>query len=312
MSKRKVKPTSTSSFGSPGRISHDSSPFYNSKLYQGRMVEDELEYIENSVPAEIVDRLHLKSSEDMSELPDHSVHLMVTSPPYNVSKEYDHDLTLEEYRGLLHRVLSETYRVLVTGGRACINIANLGRKPYLPLHAFLIEDMLRIGFLMRGEIIWNKASSASPSTAWGSWLSASNPVLRDVHEYILVFLKDSFSRPGQNRQSTIEKDDFLTWTKSVWDFPAVSARKVGHPAPFPEELPRRLIELYTFHNDVVLDPFCGSGTTCLAAYKANRHYVGYEINQAYITLAENRLEAEKEARESTTNTDNPQPSDETS
>lgn len=276
------------------------------------MVKDQVEYIENSIPKEMVNRFFLKSSEDMSELPDHSVHLMVTSPPYNVSKEYDHDLTLDEYRDFLNRVLIETYRVLVTGGRACINIANLGRKPYLPLHAFLIEDMLRIGFLMRGEIIWNKASSASPSTAWGSWLSASNPVLRDVHEYILVFSKDSFSRPGQDRLSTIEKDDFLAWTKSVWEFPAVSARKVGHPAPFPEELPRRLIELYSFTNDVVLDPFCGSGTTCLAAYKTDRHYVGYEINQEYIQLAENRLEAEKESNEQSTNTINLQPSDETS
>ena len=312
MSKRNSKSTRTSAFGSPGRISHDSSPFYNSKLYQGRLAKDKVEYIENEVPEEVVDRLILKSSEDMSELPDCSIHLMVTSPPYNVSKEYDHDLTLDEYRGLLNRVFSETYRVLVTGGRACINIANLGRKPYLPLHAFLIEDLLRIGFLMRGEIIWNKASSASPSTAWGSWLSASNPVLRDVHEYILVFSKDSFSRPGQDRHSTIEKDDFLTWTKSVWEFPAVSAKKVGHPAPFPEELPRRLIELYTFDNDVVLDPFCGSGTTCLAAYKADRHYVGYEINQEYILLAENRLEAEKETNEQSTDTNNLQPSDETS
>jgi site-specific DNA-methyltransferase (adenine-specific) len=172
--------------------------------------------------------------------------------------------------------------------------------------------MLNIGFLMRGEIIWNKASSASPSTAWGSWLSASNPVLRDVHEYILVFSKDSFSRPGQDRQSTIEKDDFLSWTKSVWDFAAVSAKKVGHPAPFPEELPRRLIELYTFTNDVVLDPFCGSGTTCLAAYKADRHYIGYEINQEYILLAENRLEAERESNEQSTNTQNLQPSERTS
>ncbi|HEY45790.1 MAG TPA: site-specific DNA-methyltransferase [Anaerolineae bacterium] len=312
MSKRNIKSTSTSSFGSPGRVSHDSSPFYNSRLYQDHLAKDQVDYIENSVPEEIVNRLFLKSSEDMSELPDHSIQLMVTSPPYNVSKEYDHDLTLDEYLDLLHRVLSETYRVLVTGGRACINIANLGRKPYLPLHAFLIEDMLRIGFLMRGEIIWNKASSASQSTAWGSWLSASNPVLRDVHEYILVFSKDSFSRAGQDRQSTIEKDDFLSWTKSVWEFPAVSARKVGHPAPFPEELPRRLIELYTFNNDVVLDPFCGSGTTCLAAYKANRHYIGYEINQEYILLAENRLEAEKETHEHSINTDNLQPSDESS
>lgn len=291
MSKGKRKATRTSSFGSPGRISHDSSPFYNSRLYDGQRLKDRVEYIENKIPKEVLNRLFLKSSEDMGELPDHSIHLMVTSPPYNVSKEYDQDLTLDEYRDLLRQVFRETYRVLVTGGRACVNIANLGRKPYLPLHAYVIEDMLEIGFLMRGEIIWNKASSASPSTAWGSWLSASNPVLRDVHEYILVFSKDSFSRSRHERESTIIKDDFLTWTKSVWDFPAVSARQVGHPAPFPEELPRRLIELYTFLDDVVLDPFCGSGTTCLAALKAKRHYIGYEINPEYLRLAKERLQA---------------------
>ena len=290
MSKGKRKATRTSSFGSPGRISHDSSPFYNSRLYDGQRLKDHVEFIENKIPKQVLNRLFLKSSEDMSELPDHSVHLMITSPPYNVSKEYDQDLTLDEYRELLRQVFRETYRVLATGGRACVNIANLGRKPYLPLHACVIEDMLEIGFLMRGEIIWNKASSASPSTAWGSWLSANNPVLRDVHEYILVFSKDSFSRSGSERESTIIKDDFLAWTKSVWDFPSVSARQVGHPAPFPEELPRRLIELYTFLDDVVLDPFCGSGTTCLAALKAKRHYIGYEINPEYLRLAEERLQ----------------------
>jgi site-specific DNA-methyltransferase (adenine-specific) len=142
---------------------------------------------------------------------------------------------------------------------------------------------------MRGEIIWNKAASASSSTAWGTWLSATNPVLRDIHEYILVFSKGSFSRQGKSRESTILKDDFLELTKSVWNFPAVSARRIGHPAPFPEELPRRLIELYTFKGDVVLDPFCGSGTTCLAARNSGRHYVGYEIEPEYVKLAEERI-----------------------
>ncbi len=225
----------------------------------------------------------------MSELPDYSVHLMVTSPPYNVRKEYDEDLTLEEYIDLLHVVFKETYRVLVTGGRACINIANLGRKPYLPLHALIIQTMLEIGFLMRGEIIWDKAASASPSTAWGSWQSASNPVLRDVHEYILVFSKESFSRKPEVKEDTIERESFLEWTKSIWTFPAVSAKRIGHPAPFPEELPRRLIDLYSFKNDVVLDPFCGSGTTCLAAFRLGRQYIGYEINPQYKQLAEERL-----------------------
>jgi site-specific DNA-methyltransferase (adenine-specific) len=230
----------------------------------------------------------------MDELPDNSIHLMVTSPPYNVSKEYDDDLTLDEYRGLLRTVFQETYNKLISGGRACINVANLGRKPYIPLHSYIIEDMLQIGFLMRGEIIWNKASSASPSTAWGSWMSASNPVLRDIHEYILVFSKDSFSRTKTRRKkkNTIRKEEFLEWTKSVWTFPAVSARSIGHPAPFPEELPFRLIQLYSFEEDVVLDPFCGSGTTCISAYKSGRSYVGYDSEPKYVALANKRLEAE--------------------
>jgi site-specific DNA-methyltransferase (adenine-specific) len=214
---------------------------------------------------------------------------MITSPPYNVKKEYDDDLSLDEYRKLLKNVFKETYKKLVTGGRVCINIANLGRKPYIPLHQYIIEDMTDIGYLMRGEIIWNKASSSSPSTAWGSWLSAGNPVLRDIHEYILVFSKESFSRKGLNKKNSIKKEEFLEWTKSVWTFSAVSAKSIGHPAPFPEELPHRLIELYSFKGDVILDPFCGSGTTCIAALKGGRKYIGYDIEKEYVNLANKRL-----------------------
>jgi len=170
----------------------------------------------------------------MNELPNNSVHLMITSPPYNVTKEYDDNLNLEEYLILLKKVWTETYRVLASGGRACINVANLGRKPYIPLHSYIIDDMLEIGFQMRGEIIWNKASSASPSTAWGSWLSAANPVLRDIHEYILIFSKDSFSHVSKGKESTISKEEFLEWTKSVWTFPAVSAKKLVTPPHSPK------------------------------------------------------------------------------
>jgi len=214
---------------------------------------------------------------------------MVTSPPYNVSKEYDDDLSLEEYRALLSKVFAETYRVLVPGGRACVNVANVGRKPYLPLHSFLIDDLTRLGFLMRGEIIWNKASSAGPSTAWGSWRSPSNPSLRDVHEYILVFCKESFSRSRPDRRPTIGREEFLELTKSVWTFSSESAKRIGHPAPFPIELPRRLIELYTYAGEVVLDPFAGSGSTCVAARQSGRHFVGYEKVEEYADLARARV-----------------------
>jgi site-specific DNA-methyltransferase (adenine-specific) len=261
-------------------------------MYDVQPLQEAETFLECPVPDDILNHILLRSSQDMGALPDHCVHLMVTSPPYNASKEYDEDLTLEEYRQLLHGVFKETYRVLVTGGRACVNIANLGRKPYLPLHSMIIAEMLELGFLMRGEIIWDKAASAASSTAWGSWLSAANPVLRDVHEYILVFSKASFQRQSEERESTIKKDDFLAWTKSVWNFPAASARQIGHPAPFPLELPRRLIELYTFKEDVVLDPFAGSGTTCLAARDLGRRYIGYEINPEYHQLAIDRLAQE--------------------
>ncbi len=226
----------------------------------------------------------------MDALPECSVHLMVTSPPYNVGKEYDNNLTLDEYRAFIKRVLTEVYRVLVPGGRICFNIANLGRRPYLPMHRFIIEDMLTLGFLMRGEIIWNKAASSASSTAWGSWMSASNPTLRDVHEYILVGCKETFKRPKvEGRTSTISRNDFLAWTRSVWEFPAESARKIGHPAPFPTELPRRCIELYTYTDEVVLDPFMGSGSTALAALETGRQFVGYETSSEYRELAMQRL-----------------------
>ena len=286
---RRRKATQTSSFGTSGRIGHNSSRFYAGRLYEGLPTESRVPYEENPLPADVVNRIFQHTSENMSELPDRSVHLMVTSPPYNVGKEYDEDLTLDEYRAFLKRVMAEVHRVLVPGGRACINIANLGRRPYLPLHAFIIADMLDLGFLMRGEIIWDKAASASPSTAWGSWKSAANPTLRDIHEYILVFSKETFSRPKvDGREATMESEEFLELTRSVWSFPAESARRVGHPAPFPVELPHRCIQLYTYGGEVVLDPFMGSGSTAVAAARTRRAFVGYETDTAYCEAAAQR------------------------
>lgn len=245
---------------------------------------------DNPFPEEYVNRILPASSEKMREIPDYSVHLMVTSPPYNVTKEYDEDLSLEEYLRLLRQVFSETYRVLVHGGRACINVANLGRRPYIPLSDYISMLMVETGFLMRGEIIWHKGAGAGVSMAWGSWQSAANPVLRDTHEYILVFSKGSFSRKKTESQAdTITREQFLEWTKSVWSINPESARKVGHPAPFPVELPFRLVQLYTFSGDIVLDPFMGSGSTAIAALKSGRRYIGYETNSEYLRLAEERI-----------------------
>jgi DNA modification methylase len=282
--------TKTSVFGAPGRYGHDSTRFYAGRLYEGLTQTAKVPYNENPLPISSENKIFCKSSESMDELPDRCIHLMVTSPPYNVGKLYDQDLTLDEYRSLIKRVMKEVYRVLVPGGRVCLNVANLGRRPYLPIDAFLTEDMLSLGFLMRGQVIWNKASSASSSTAWGSWRSPANPTLRDIHEYILIFCKEMYSRPSiDGRSSTITREEFLDYTKSVWTFPAESAKKVGHPAPFPVELPRRCIELYMYSNEVVLDPFMGSGATAIAALTVGRRYVGYDIDQEYVRLSEQRI-----------------------
>lgn len=284
--------TETASFGAGRRESHDASAFYRRRLHPAA---DPLPLGEPVAPPPgILDTLHCQSSEDMSQIPDDCVALMVTSPPYNVGKEYDDDLTREEYLGLLAGVLAETHRVLEPGGRVAVNVANLGRKPYLALN-HLVAGLLRdLGFLLRGEIVWQKAQGAGGSCAWGSWQSAKNPTLRDVHEYVLVASKGSYRRMRIG-EDTIDRDEFLAATLSVWTIPPASARRVGHPAPFPVELPRRLIELYTFKGDLVLDPFIGSGSAAVAAVETGRHYVGFDTVPGYLDLAARRIEAARAA-----------------
>ncbi|MEZ5174827.1 MAG: site-specific DNA-methyltransferase [Acidimicrobiia bacterium] len=278
--------TSTASFGAGKREGHDASGFYGRRMARppdggdiGPLVDP---------PASIVDRLFCQSSVTMEQIPDNCVALMVTSPPYNVGKDYDDDLNIDEYLDLLRQVFTETWRVIEPGGRVAVNIANLGRKPYIPLNHHVASILTDIGFDLRGEIIWQKAKSAGGSCAWGSWMSAKNPTLRDVHEYIIVASKGSFARVRTGDDS-IDKDGFLEATISVWDILPESARRVGHPAPFPVELPSRLIELYTFVGDLVLDPFVGSGSTAVAAVETGRHYIGYDLQRDYLDLAAKRI-----------------------
>ena len=294
-----AKGSKTTKFGTTSRVNHDSSDYYNSKLYSELSDNDHngngsKPVADNPFPVEYENKIILGTSENMKEIPDNSLHLMITSPPYNVSKEYDEDLSLKEYLQLLTNVFTETYRVLVYGGRACVNVANLGRKPYIPLSDHISHMMIEIGFKMRGEIIWAKGAGAGVSMAWGSWQSASNPVLRDTHEYILVFSKGAFDRKKEDRENTITKEQFMEWTKSVWTMNPESAKKVKHPAPFPVELPYRLTQLYTFKGDIVLDPFMGSGSTAIAALKSERKYAGYDVDPEYIRIAEERIEPYKQ------------------
>lgn len=283
--------TKARSFGSSNRESHDSSRFYNRRLYSAIAEAKTTTGDLHEVDDRYLNQVYQGDSRDLSFLPSNSIQLMITSPPYNVGKDYDDDLSQVEYLELIHGVMKEVYRVLIPGGRACINVANLGRKPYLPLNHMINQIMWELGFLMRGEIIWDKGASAGSSCAWGSWQSASNPVLRDVHEYIMVYSKESFGRKEDSmvRENTITRDEFLEYTKSIWSFGSESAKRVKHPAPFPLELPYRLIQLYSFAEDIVLDPFCGSGTTCLAALQTGRRFVGVDIDEEYVEVARERI-----------------------
>lgn len=292
--KTKTK-TKTSSFGTGKRESHDASQFYHRRIYED--IDDTDDAPVGVIPAITVpmsprerwaDQIYCASSECMDDIPDSSVGLAFTSPPYVVGKDYDVDMSMQEYLSLIENVAREVFRTLVPGGRYVVNIANLGRKPYIPLHALFYEVHQRIGFLPMGEIIWQKGKGASGSCAWGSWKSAKTPRLRDLHEYLLVFTKEQFGRPDKGT-SDVTGDEFMASTLSVWDIPAASAKRIGHPAPFPIALAERVIKLYSYVDDVVIDPFMGSGTTCVAAKKLGRQFVGYDISAEYCDLAKERI-----------------------
>ncbi|MGI8493666.1 MAG: DNA-methyltransferase [Acidimicrobiales bacterium] len=298
--------TSTSNFGVSKRESHDASGFYR-RFGAPAVSADDFVH-----PDKAIDKLILGDSRHMDEIPDSSVALVVTSPPYFAGKEYEEALghhsvpaTYLEYLDLLRGVFAECVRKLEPGGRIAVNVANLGRRPYRSLSADVIgilQDDLRL--LLRGEILWLKQRGSSGSCAWGSFQSAANPVLRDLTERVVVASKGRFDRavPAAARartnlpwESSMTREDFMDDTLDVWELPAESATRVGHPAPFPIELPARLIELYTYRGDLVLDPFLGSGSTALAALRSGRHYAGYDLDEAYVRIAEARV-CEERAR----------------
>ncbi len=293
--------TSTSNFGAGGRESHDASGFYRRFSPPEVSTDDTV-----LMPALVAEPFVHGDARDMGAVADGSVALVVTSPPYFAGKQYEEEIEREgipasylEYLDMLAEVFAECRRTLEPGGRIAVNVANLGRKPYRSLAADVVRILQDdLGFLLRGELVWQKAAGASGSCAWGSYRSAVNPVLRDVTERVIVASRDRFDRArsverrraeGLPYESTVGAEDFMALTLDTWSIPAESARRVGHPAPFPVELPAQLIRLYTFRQDLVLDPFMGSGSALVAAAVLDRRYVGYDLDAGYVELARRRV-----------------------
>ena len=301
--RRLRRPTSTAAFGSSRRESHDASTFYD------RFVPPEVSSDATVVPPAERDVIHVHDARDMGAVASGSVALVVTSPPYFAGKEYEESLgengvpgTYFEYLALLRDVFAECARVLEPGGRIAVNVANLGRRPYRSLAGDVTEILQDLGLLLRGEVVWWKGRAAGGSCAWGTFQRPSNPVLRDVTERIVIASKGRFDRALTPRQrleqdlpstATISRDEFLEATTDLWEIAPESATRVGHPAPFPVDLPRRLIDLYTYEGDLVLDPFMGSGSTAIAALRTGRHYLGFDTDPDYVARAEARIAGER-------------------
>ncbi|WCO65815.1 site-specific DNA-methyltransferase [Iamia majanohamensis] len=313
MAARPRRPTATSAFGVGRRESHDATDFY------ARFTPPEVS-ADDTVVRHVPDEpLVHGDARDMRELKDGSVALVVTSPPYFAGKAYEvldptdpagtadpHiPASYVEYVAMLRDVFAECVRVLEPGGRIAVNVANLGRKPYRSLSADVIRILQDdLGLLIRGEVVWVKARGAGGNCAWGTYREPANPVLRDVTERVIVAGKGRFDRAvppvgrraqGLPHASTLTGDEFLDATLDLWELPPESASRVDHPAPFPVALPQRLIELYTYADDLVVDPFLGSGTTAVAAVRTGRRYAGYDLDPAYVATARRRVEAEHSA-----------------
>ncbi len=290
------------------REGHDASAFY------GRFPVLEINGDAEVARPACRDRLWVGDARSMDacgEVADGSVALVVTSPPYFAGKEYEQSVGRGHvpadylaFLDMLSEVFRECVRKLEPGGRIAVNVANLGRRPYRSLSADVISILQdRLGLLLRGEVIWRKARGANGNCAWGSFQRPANPVLRDLTERVVIASKGRFDRAvpaseralrGMPSQGTAYVDEFMEATTDVWEIPPESANRVGHPAPFPVELPQRLIDLYTYRGDLVLDPFMGAGTTAVAAVRTGRHYVGFDTDAHYIALAQRRIATERE------------------
>lgn len=247
----------------------------------------------------IVNKIVCGGSESiLKEFPDNFVDIIVTSPPYNFGLDYKDDknkdaIYWQDYFDKLKKIWKECYRVLKPAGRVCVNIQPLF-SDYMPTHHIISKQLLELGLLWKAEILWEKHNYNCKYTAWGSWKSPSMPYLKYTWEFIEVFCKEAHKKEGDSNKIDITGDEFKKWVYARWDIaPESNMKKYNHPAMFPEELVVRLLKLFSYQNDIVLDPFNGAGTTTLVAHKLRRRYIGIDISEEYCKTAEERLKDEQ-------------------
>ncbi len=227
-------------------------------------------------------------------IPNKSVDLIVTSPPYNVGIPYNsHDDTIsyEEYLKWTEKWLGKAFKLMKDDGRMCLNIPlDKNKGGQQSVYADITTIAKKVGWKYHSTIIWNEGN-ISRRTAWGSWMSASAPYVIAPVETIVVLYKERWKKMRKGK-SDITKEEFIEWTNGLWTFSGESKKKIGHPAPFPLELPKRCIKLFSYVGDLILDPFLGSGSTVIAAHKLKRRTIGVEIDEKYFRLSIERISKE--------------------
>lgn len=245
------------------------------------------------LPTDVVDKIICGDSEViLKSLPDNSIDLVFTSPPYNFGLEYkqsEDDHYWSSYFEKLFKIFDECIRVVKYGGRIIVNIQPLF-SDYIPTHHIISKYLMDKKLIWKGEILWEKNNYNCKYTAWGSWKSPSSPYLKYTWEFIEVFCKGDLKKEGASESIDISAEEFKKWVVAKWSIaPERKMKKFGHPAMFPEELAERVLKLFSFQGDVVLDPFNGVGTTTLVAHKMNRRYIGIDVSREYCDTAEDRL-----------------------
>ncbi len=249
--------------------------------------------INNEIPLDFENKILCGDSfEILKKLPDNCIDIIVTSPPYNFGLDYastQDDNHWEKYFDKLFNIFQECIRVLKFGGRVIINVQPLF-SDYIPTHHIISNFFIQNKMIWKGEILWEKNNYNCKYTAWGSWKSPSNPYLKYTWEFLEVFCKGDLKKVGDADNIDISVEDFKKWVVGKWSIaPERNMKHYDHPAMFPEELVLRALQLFSFKNDIVLDPFNGAGTTTTVAKKINRRYLGIDISEKYCNIAKERI-----------------------